>query len=358
MEYSTFYTERYETFMRPPYKGSCSCVSVIPQTPEGDWICKGSQTPKIDFIRCYTEGRVKPYECLLKMEDLYGLDFVNWVLSVLEDPTTTFYCNIYKGVKRRYYIIIENLKDMPKIFHYKNRLNRLTVDKSLCSYYTSDFITMYNSYMEEKILPYKNVVISGPQKLKCLKYDSNISRVGVLLYDIVDSKIVLLFGANISCGLSDFGGGVKPYENPFKALLREFKEECGSSNESYLCDAIGKGRCHLVHSGNEMMALVRVKISEIKFSRTREINSVYEMSHDELKSTPTRKFHQPIQKFIDYIKNDNILIGYEDSLINSKGVINIAEGKIIIENCDQNFISTIVEESPIPSKKLRGRIYE
>lgn len=81
---------------------------------------------------------------------------------------------------------------------------------------------------EGKILnfPFNNLYFSCKSRTDAIPESKRFSRAGIIPYTIIDNKKFFCLGIDNTYGtLTDFGGGVKKYENFVEAACRELEEE-------------------------------------------------------------------------------------------------------------------------------------
>jgi len=370
------YGEDYDSFLNPTYKGFCRSVNIIPVDKYKRWMCciDKSQS-RVESVRIFNSDNVSPYQCLVSGSSIFGSGFINDIISRLQDDTTEFYCMVYRGYSRNYYIMVDvssrrlvmprNTEGHCYNWYYPYNISRVSEE--------TDIIIFKNKLqilLDEDMYGARNIKIYGKD---ILEYNSGVSRIGIIPYDIVDGKIKLVMSINKGFKIGDFGGGVKIMnkESCLSALKRECIEEAGIDNWNLISHSLSRSKEIYVWHANvkdddriSMIILTRIDINKFnKIDPNYEIESYSLVEYDDIIKYNINQYHHPIRPFINYISKQNNLIGYPCSCINNQGCITIESNTVIYtDSCFDSLCYESQKFSPLPLpctlEELPGRILE
>lgn len=373
------YPEDYDTFVSPTYPGECRTVNIIPVDKSGKWLCRIiKHNIKLDSIKLFVRPGSNPLKCLMEGGIFLGSLFINDIVSRLTNENTKFYCMVYKGFARNYYIMVDVSDWGIKIpFRIGKEYYCCWCDPDRIPGVETD-LTIFNRKLTilntEIGYGCKNIKIIGKSGLKGEYNNSTqvLCRVGVIPYDIVNGKVFVIMGVTTQRKYSDFGGGVrlKRNESCMDAIERECIEEAGKDNWELIKRSIHNRQGNYVWLANmkdnsSLSLILMTRMDLTKFNPIDENSEMkgYEIiSYEELIKHRKNKFHSPIRPFIEYISSPNYLIGHECSFING-------EGSVHLRYRDMVFITPPVSYEPyvdlyniiIPQQiylPMRGRLYE
>jgi hypothetical protein len=371
------YPEDLSSFMNPTYAGKCRSVNIIPINDKGEWLCyRVPHLNTISAIMIPYWSSSPPYDVLYKGKKSLGSVFMKRVMNKLTDPYTQFYCMVYKGFSRNYYIMFNVDDNISHPIFKRDDSDYVWIHPSQVPNHNSTIVPFYNGYVDYRArMSYgaQNMCVFDSSILSVLPPSpTRIMRSGVIPYDIVDGEIKFFMGLTLSGKISDWGGGCHANSNELSihALSRETFQEAGMKNSIYIMSKIlDKSETYVwqatVGSPDCINHVVLVRVNLTRFhpvEKNSEMLGSLIVSYTDLIGKSEESIHHPIRSFVSFISSPNVLIGYPCSCINSMGNVTLKSHRVIPITIPTEQLMSYekydIYPASVSNMEMRGRVYE